>query len=323
LILSLVFIFAGLFWGNTSNLKPLFSESHTGPVLGGIFAVFVMMPFFFGGFNVIPQVMEEKSPGTSLRLAGKVILLSICAAAAFYLLVILSSSMATPWKRLLTMELPAAGAFEAAFRSGLMARVVLLAGLCGIITTWNTVFVSSSRIIFSLGRGRIIPPVFGKVHPVFGSPYVSVVFVGIIGSLGIFLGRSAIVTIINVSGACFGISFLLICFGVVKLKRSKPFQHRPFRVPGGLPTAVFGVVSSCFILFLALYQPYIRSEGSLPVEWAILLGWGLIGVLFWMLARKIRGTISEEERRILFLGAGSLSAKQTEKPKESRKTDKG
>lgn len=304
LILSFVFIFAGLFWGKTSNLQPLFSESQTGPIFGGIFAVFVMMPFFFGGFNVIPQVMEEKSPGTSLRSAGNVILLSICAASVFYLLVILSSSMATSWKQLLTMELPAAGAFEAAFRSSLMARIVLLAGLCGIITTWNTVFISSSRIIFSLGRGRIIPSAFGKVHPVFGSPYVSIVFVGAIGSFGVFLGRSAIVTIINVSGVCFGLSFLLICLGVVKLKRSKPLQHRPYSVPGGLPTAVFGVISAFFILFLALYQPYVRSGGSFPMEWAILLGWGLIGVLFWIFARKIRNQVSEKQRRELILGAG-------------------
>ncbi len=309
LALSLVFIFAGLFWGKLSNLEPNFSGTSVGPILGGIFAVFVMMPFMFGGFNVIPQVMEEKSPGTSLRAAGRVILLSIGAATVFYLLVILSSSMAVPWTQLQTMDLPAAGAFEAAFQSHLMAKIVLFAGLCGIITTWNTVFISSSRIIFALGRGRIIPPAFGKVHPVFGSPYISVVFVGVIGSLGILLGRSAIVTIINVTGACFGFSFFLICLGVVKLRRSKPHQHRPYKVPGGIPTAALGVVFSFFILVLAIYQPYVRSEGAFPMEWAVILGWAVIGAVFWISAGRIRAQVNEDERRELIMGSAATLEK--------------
>jgi len=167
-------------------------------VIGGIAAVFITAPVFIAGFNVIPQVMEEKAEQTSLRMVGQVILLSIGGALIFYLLVILSASMSTPWQELITLELPAAGAFKAAFRSPFVAKTVLFAALCGIITTWNTVFISSSRVIFALGRARIIPPIFGRIHPVFGAPSIAVIFVGVIAFFGVFLGRSMIQRIYHI-----------------------------------------------------------------------------------------------------------------------------
>jgi len=302
IILSLIFISAGILFGKMSNVEPLFSKTGLGPAVGGILAVFVMVPFMYTGFNVIPQIMEEKAPRTSLKMAGKLIVISIFAAAVFYLLVILSASMATPWQKLLGFELPAASAFEAAFRSPLLAKVVLLAGLCGIITTWNTVFIFASRVIFALGRARIIPSVFGKIHPSFESPFVSIIFVSVLGSLGVFLGKNAIIPIVNMAGSCYALAFLLSCLGVIKLRLTRPEQHRPYRVPGGKLTAAVGVIASSFMLFLALYRPYIRAKGAFPIEWALIIGWSLLGLLFWGLARKIRLQVSESERRKLILG---------------------
>jgi APA family basic amino acid/polyamine antiporter len=310
LLISIVFISAGVFWGKLSNLEPLFAKTGTGPVLGGIAAVFIMIPFMLSGFEVIPQTVEEKAPGTSLRLVGKVILLSIGAACVFYLLCILSASMALPWKRMITLELPAAGAFEAAFHSSLLAKVVLCAGLFGIITTWNTCFIVAVRIIFSLGRARIISPVFGRIHPVFRSPYSAVIFVGITGSLGTLLGKSAIVPVANVAGATISLAYLSTCFVLIKLRRVRPEQHRPYRVPGGVATAVLGLLSGLFMFFLALYHPFVSAKGRIPLEWTILFVWAILGLFFWFFARKIRATVSEAERYRLILGkTGSSDGK--------------
>ncbi len=303
IILSLVFIFAGIIWGKTSNLEPLFSKPGFFPAIGSIVAIIITVPVWFGGFNIIPQVMEEKAEGVSLKMVGQVILLAIGGALVFYLLVILSASMSTPWPKLLTQELPAAGAFEAAFHSPLLAKTVLFAALCGIITTWNTIFIASSRIIFALGRARIIPSAFGKVHSVFGSPSIAVIFVGFIGFVGVFWGRNALVPIVNVGSFCFALAYLLSCLGVIKLRLSRPDLHRPYRVPGGIFTAAVGSLVSLFMLLYSLYQPYVNSKGSFPLEWAIILGWSVIGILFWVGAHKVRKQVSEPERRRLILDA--------------------
>ena len=164
------FVAAGIGWGSVTHLRPFFGENVSGSALTGMLAVFVAAPFWLGGFSVIPQVMEERAPGTSSRLAARMIVLSIALAAAFYALVILSAAMTTPWRDLLDLELPAAGAFQIAVDSPVMAKVVLGVALLGLITTWNAVFIAGSRVLFALGRARLLPAWFSRVHPVHGTP---------------------------------------------------------------------------------------------------------------------------------------------------------
>jgi APA family basic amino acid/polyamine antiporter len=89
---------------------------------------------------------------------------------------------------------------------------------------------------------------------------------------------------------------------VVKLRRERPKQDRPFRVPGGIVTASLAVLGCVFMLFMTLYGPYSSAEGSFPLEWMIFLGWGVLGAIFWFGARRLRGSDSEEERRKQILG---------------------
>ena len=317
ILFSLIFIFAGIFWGKLSHLQPLFSRHEFLPLLGGVVAVFVTAPIFLAGFNVIPQVMEEKAEGTPTRLVGRVIILSLLGALFFYLLVILSSSMSMPWKKIINFELPAAAAFEAAFHSPLIAKIVLFAALCGIVTTWNTVFIAASRALFSLGRGRIIPSIFGIVHPRFGSPFIAVFFSGAVAFLGIFLGRKAIIPIVNVGATCVTFAYFLVCLGIIKMRRLHPQKPRPYRMPGGAFVAAIGGGISLLTFFLTLYQPYANSKGEFPLEWAFLLGWLALGAIFWSLAHKIRTQITERERRLLILGKACPPGLKEEREEDS------
>ena len=293
-----VFVAAGLIWGRASNLEPLFQSDDSASILEGIGLVIITAPFWYGGFNVIPQVMEEKSPGTPRSLAGRTIVWSILFAGIFYCLVIVSAAMAAPWQSLLELSLPAAGAFEAALDSVLMSKLVLIAALFGLITTWNAVFIAGSRVFFALGRARMIPAFFGTAHPVFGTPARAIVFIGVIGSLGVFFGKSAIVPIVELNAVCISVAYLLTCLGVIRLRRSRPDVERPFRVPGGVWTMKLAALSCIFVLGASFYKLYESTGG----EWMYLLGWLVLGLLFWVATRKIRHTVTEEERRKLILG---------------------
>ena len=306
LVVTLVFVSAGIFWGRASNLMPVFAKPGIGPAFGGFLAVFLTTPFFLAGFNVIPQTMEEKAEGISNKKVVRMIILSISMAGVFYALTALASSMAVPWREIVGLELPAAGAFEAAFRSPLLAKVVLVAGLCGIVTTWNTVFISSSRIIFALGRARLVPPVLGRIHRGFKTPYASILFACALSTVGVFLGRSAILPIVNVTGTCYAFAYFFTSLGVIKLRRRQPQKSRPYRMPGGLGVAAMGVVFSVAIFFLTIYEPYRNSRDAVPLEWIFILVWAALGLLFWALGRKIRFQVSEKERRSLILGRGAL-----------------
>jgi len=194
--------------------------------------------------------------------------------------------MSLPREQLSALNLPVAEVFTAAYNFPTLTKVVLLTALLGNFTAWNGVIVSGSRILFGLGRAQIIWHGFGNVHPVFRSPATSVIFVGVVATLGVFLGRSAIIPIVNLASACFVLGYLLICIGVIKLRRTRPDHERPYRVPGGVVTAAFAVAGSVFMLFLSLYQPYVDAKGYFPLEWTCLLGWGVLGVVFWLVAKK-------------------------------------
>ena len=57
LVMAAVFIAAGLLRGDAANLRPYFQRDASGSVWGGVLSIFMTAAFWFGGFNVVPQVL--------------------------------------------------------------------------------------------------------------------------------------------------------------------------------------------------------------------------------------------------------------------------
>ena len=190
LAIVIVFISAGMLGGELRNLQPLFQTDAAGSVWAGILAVLATTPWFYGGFNAIPQVLEEKSAETPLAAVGRVMLAAIALSAVFYFCVILAASMVVPWRSLVPMDLPTAAAFAAAFNSSFFANLVLCAGLLGTFTVGNACYLWGTRVLFALSRGRLIRGRFEMLHPAWGSPTRAVVFVGIGAVAAVFLGAA-------------------------------------------------------------------------------------------------------------------------------------
>ncbi|NBC86916.1 MAG: amino acid permease [Bacteroidetes bacterium] len=302
---SLGFIVAGIGWGEVDNLYPLFQETDAGraSVIPGILAVLMTAPYFLAGFDTIPQVLEEKDASTSLRSVGWMMVLAVGLAGVFYVLVIVSASMAMPWPELLALdELPAAAAFRATFDSPIVADLVLAAALLGLLTSWNAIFMAASRLLFALGRARMIPPAFKAVHSRFRSPTGAVLFVGAVGALGVPLGQGGLTPVLNMGVICWAAVFLLVCVGTLRMRVQRPDLSRPFRVPGGRLVMMLGVIGAAFFVFLSLRDPYVSAEG-IPMEWALLAVWIVLGACFWWMARRVRNEVTENTRRQLIFGA--------------------
>jgi amino acid permease len=77
---------------------------------------------------------------------------------------------------------------------------------------------------------------------------------------------------------------------------------RPYRAPGGIVLPIIGFVFSILLVFLTIFQPYVSSPGRFPMEWAFIIIWTFLGILFWIWARKIRFQVSEQDRRKLIFG---------------------
>ncbi len=291
---------AGFTQSDISNLKPYFVENGDIGIIGGIIGVFATVPFWLVGFDTIPQGAEEAKESVSYRTIGILILVSIIAAVIFYILLILSTSMIGNWQSLLDSELLTARAFELAFGSQWVVNGILFAILIGLLTSWNGFFLAGSRVLFAMGRGRIIAPSMGKSHPKYKTPYNAVLFSGIITLSASFLGRGAMVAFVDVGSFCIAAAFLGVSFSFLKLRKTFPNQHRPYVTPGGKVTGYISVVGAIIIL-LAISLPGSPAALVWPHEWLILIALSILGIVFWVKSKKSRDATTKEERDYLIL----------------------
>jgi amino acid transporter len=298
--ITLIFVVAGLTRGKIDHLAPHFSPGTLGGSLGGLLAVFVTIPFWFVGFDTIPQAAEEAKTTVQPRSLGLYILLAIITATAFYVVVVLSASMTGPWQNIAGADLPTARAFAAAFESSILVNLILIAALIGLLTSWNGFFLAGSRVLFALGRGKIIASAFGKTHPQFGTPAHAILFSGIITFAAACLGRGAMIAFVDVGSFCIVFAFLGVALSLAKLRRNFPDLKRPYRMPGGKILPGLAVLGSFFILGVMLF-PGSPAMLVWPLEWLILGVFSLAGVWFWYRAKRHRERISEEQRARLIL----------------------
>ena len=291
---------AAFYKSDITNLKPYFIENADVGIIGGIIGVFATVPFWLVGFDTIPQGAEEAKASVSHRTIGILIIISIIAAVVFYILLIISTAMVGNWQSLLNEELLTAKAFEMAFGSQVIVDGILIAIIIGLLTSWNGFFLAGSRVLFAMGRGKIIAPFLGKSHPRFKTPYNAVLFSGIVTMLAALLGRGAMIAFVDVGSFCIAAAFLGVSFSFLKLRKSFPNQHRPYLTPGGRVTGYISVIGSILIL-LAISLPGSPAALKWPLEWLILVGLSLLGIVFWVLSKKSRQATTQEERDYLIL----------------------
>ena len=301
--ITFIFIGSGLFGGSWENFSPAFSSSGTegiGPILSGILLVLVTVPFWFVGFDTIPQGAEEADSTMAPRRFARLIVGSIIAATLFYIVLIVSVGRIVPWETIVNTDLPAARAFESAFSSRTMVNLVLVAALLGLFTSWNGFFLAGSRVLFSLGRGRMISAAFGEAHPRHGTPHRAVLLTGLLTLMSPFLGRQALLSFVNAGSFCIGIAFLGVALSVLRLRRTHPQLHRPYRIPGGA-TVPLVAAASALLLLLVMVWPGSPAALSWPREVIILSVLTLLGTGFWLGGTRSRGLVSEHQRTFLIL----------------------
>src|SRR6185436_9147183 len=126
--------------------------------------------------------------------------------------------------------------------------------------------MGQTRIFFSMSRDGLLPSIFRKVHPKFKTPWGSTILTGIgVGVFTLFTSLEEMVDLTNI-GTLF--AFILVCVGVMVLRKKDPNRHRPFRVPLGY---VLPSISVAGCLFLIGYLP--------PTSWLRFTSWLSFGII--------------------------------------------
>ncbi len=291
-------------FGATENLPPL--------VLGleGVLRVAMITPFLMIGFDVIPQASEEMK--VPMREVGRILLLSIFLATAWYMLVQWGVGLSLPESGRHESELATADAATAVFGSGLAGSVLVAGGFLGIVSSWNAFFVGATRLVFGMARARMLPFRLSRLHPRHQTPSAAVLFVTACTLFAPFLGREALVWIANAASLAAVVVFFLVSLSFLRLRWRAPRMPRPYRVRFG-KAAGAGAVAVSFG-FILLYLPFSPSGLIWPQEWLIVLIWVALGAgVFWG-GRRVRSRIDPEAQAEVILGTSALGRFTEEDP---------
>ena len=116
------------------------------------------------------------------------------------------------------------------------------------------------------------------------------------------MGKQAIDLIVGASALVFSAIFAFVIFGAILLRRRRPDHARPFKFPGGLPALCVVFIFACGVFLTSVFLPLIASGGALPLEWMLVIGWGVLGLVFYIAAAPMRKTVSPEVRRRMVTG---------------------
>jgi amino acid transporter len=126
--------------------------------------------------------------------------------------------------------------------------------------------------------------------------------IALASSAAAFLGVGAIGRIANIGGMTFALLFLTVTLGLLRLRRRMPDIGSPFRVPLGRVVASIAAIASAGMLLVSIWETRPGPSALVSVEWALFFGWGLVGLIAWFALKRIRESVSEDDRRHLILG---------------------
>jgi APA family basic amino acid/polyamine antiporter len=268
------------FAGSAQNMQPLFDHG-----LKGFLGVLVMVPFMFVGFDVIPQSAEEiDMPFSDI---GRMLMLSIGLAVTWYVLIILAVSMGLPADSRAASELPTADATVAVFAGAWAGKMLVIAGIGGILTSWNAFLIGGSRAIYALAKAGQLPAGLGHLHPRFNTPHRAILLIGTLSVCAPLFGRPALVWLVDAGGLGIVIAYAFVAASFLVLRRREPDMVRPYSVKYARSVGWAALLLSVAIAFL--YLPWSPAALVWPWEWLIVLGWTLLGVTMLLLAPQ-KGT---------------------------------
>lgn len=280
-LVGVVLVIGSAINGSPNNISDQIFVGNGMECIKNIFSVATVAPFFLFGFDVIPQVAEEIN--VPLQKIGRVLLLSIICAVTFYGLVVLSVGYALNQTEIMASlqdtGLVTAKAMECVFNSTVMAKILIIGGLCGVITSWNSFLIGGSRAIFAMAEAQMLPKGFAKLHSKYKTPIGSLLLIGVLSVFAPLFGRTMLVWISNASSLACCLAYCLVSASFIALRNKVPEMERPFKINHYKFIGSMAVFLSGFLVVMYL----IPGTGATLVfqEWIIVGGWAFLGLIMY------------------------------------------
>jgi amino acid transporter len=271
------------------NLTPLFHPDKT--PWAAVLAIFAISPWAYGGFDTIPQSSEEFqfSPKKTFRL----IALAILIGATMYVIVTLATAVVLPWQEFMsTTPAWATGSSVRTSLGGIGLFVLSVAVVMAICTGINGFYLATSRLLFSMGRSKVLPPWFARVHPTYKTPANAILFTLAVSLVAPWFGRQVILWIVDMSAVGYAVGYVYTCLAAVVIARRLGEAGAHSHLIGAL-------LAFSFLMLLCI--PGMPAFMSFP-SWISLGLWIAMGLVFYSLQAQRFRSLSTTELDYLILG---------------------
>jgi basic amino acid/polyamine antiporter, APA family len=230
-----------------------------------------VMFFAYIGFDAVSTAAQEaKNPARDMPIG---ILGSLAICTVVFVLVALVLIGVVPYQQLNVADPLAVGIDATGVKW--LSPLVKVAALFGLFSTMLVTLLGQTRIFFTMSRDGLLPPVFAAVHPRFRTPYLSTIVTGSI--IAIVAGMTPIEVLGQLVSIGTLLAFVLVCLGVIMMRRQAPELARPFRTPwvpfvpvagallcfaqmAGLPFATWMRLIIWLVVGLTIYFTYGRQQ---------------------------------------------------------------
>ncbi|SEM09182.1 APC family permease [Streptacidiphilus jiangxiensis] len=266
-----LFVVIGVTGFHSSNLHPFAPLG-----FAGISAAASSVFFSFIGLDAVSTAGEEvKNPQKTLPRA---IIGALLVVTAFYCVVAFVGVGAQKWTLFNGQDAGLSAILQRVTGQTWPGAVLSAGAVISIVSVTLVVIYGQTRILYSMGRDGMLPPVFRKVNPRSGTPVGNTLIVGgFIAALAAFVPLDWLANLTSMGTL---VAFAVVSFGVIVLRRREPGLERGFRVPGypvvpalsvvfcgyliwNLPGETFVFFAGWLVLALAVYFGYSRKHSRL------------------------------------------------------------
>ncbi|MET3978188.1 APA family basic amino acid/polyamine antiporter [Mucilaginibacter sp. UYP25] len=245
----LVFIAVGWSFINPANYHPYIPQN-TGVwgdygwsgILRGAGLVF----FVFIGFDAVSTAAQEaKNPQRNMPIGiiGSLIVCTIL----FVIFAHVMTGMAN-YKEFIGSGAPVAIAIEKTHYQWL-SKAIVLAILIGYTSVILVDLLGQSRVFFSMSKDGLLPKVFSEIHHKFRTPWKSNML--LCGFISLFAAFVPIRVVGEMTSIGTLLAFVMVCAGVLILRKQQPNIHRPFKTPFMPLVPILGILT-CFAMMTFL-----------------------------------------------------------------------